>query len=114
MGFVVVAKWVSVEGGGEPARVGRGLGGHRRWTFACALGGVMTLLPGATAAYQAGPEFAQANLDRESLLNGGSYLMPSPDVGTEAARGASEDGLPDAPLPATEPSIGDNVAVAEA
>jgi len=40
--------------------------------------------------------------------------MPSPDFGSEAARGASEDGLPDAPVPAAEPSIGDNVAVAEA
>jgi hypothetical protein len=58
---------------------------------------MMSLLPGVAGAYQGGPGFAQEKLDRESLLNDRSYLMPSFEVGSEAARGASDNGLPDAP-----------------
>jgi hypothetical protein len=51
------------------------------------------LLPGMAAAYQPGRGIAQENPHSEALLSRQNYLLPSAEVGTD-------DGLPDAPVPA--------------
>jgi len=61
----------------------------------------MTLLPCVAGAYQAEPDFGQAN----------SVLFPG--VGSELAKGASEHDLPDAPGLAGERSDAHNFAVPE-
>jgi hypothetical protein len=70
------------------------------------------MLPSIAAGYQPGQDFAQENLRSVSLLSSRNYLMSSTGV-NEAAGGRSNEGLPDAPVPATERNGGGSSAVAE-
>src|SRR5437762_3344687 len=61
MRFLLFTKPVFFGDGKFPHLLWRRLSRHHRWTFACALAAVMTLLPCVAGAYQAEPYFGQAN-----------------------------------------------------